>query len=425
MRKNRFLILTYMVSLIIVLTGCSSSENKDNETQTKSVAENVNEVFDQAPEGKEVVTDYSKFVKTQESQDYNFETDYQYYLTSTWGIANIENSYYIEDYGLTKVLDVNSRTYTLLCAKPNCGHDDYTCSAVIPNNSGIAYYNGNLYSICDSEFIESQEKGMKKFSVVKTSLAGDTKDKVADIMKVATKDMNISQDSYTMDVRYIQHRGYMYYVYITGNITGDDEFYMNGSNCIYRISLDGSKEPECILPLEKGCNSAHMYMKAEGSYIYFVMADNMAFGELYRYNTEADVVEKMNIGTIAAETYNIINGKILYKKTYDAKQLYLYNPLINTEELFADMTDMAEGDSWDIRRDRDWIYIYYTDTSAKKAFFTVLDMDGNYIGKIILSDQYEEGDYLALDLFAGGTDWIVCHIFGTEDYLYFNKPDIK
>ncbi len=421
--------LICMAGLTTVLSGCEKSqdgtENQKEETQTKSVVENIEEVFLHAPEGKEIITDYKKFTAPQEDQSYHFDTDYQYYVTSTWGAAKMEDSYYVDENGLIMVLDSGTHAKHLLCAKPDCSHSNYTCSAVIPNDSGIAYYKGNLYSICNSEYIENAEKGIIKYSVVKTSLSGDTKDKEKDILKVAMADMNVSADGYTMGIRYIQHRGYLYYVYVAGNIVNNEEFYMNGSNCIYRIPLEGEGEPECILPLEKGSNSGHMFMTAEGSYIYFVMANEQAFGELYRYNTELDVVEKMNMGEIAAECYTVINGKILYKKTFDAKQLYLYDPMTDKEEMFADMLDMSKGDSWDIHRDNNRIYVYYTDTKAKEAFFIVLNLEGDYVQKMVLSNQFEEGSQLTLSFFAADESNVVCHIFGTEEYLYFEKSVIE
>lgn len=430
MGKKEFLLFACMAGLAAVLSGCGKTEDEtkgqNEETQTKSIAENVDEVFAHAPQGKEIITDYKKFTAPQEDQSYDFDTDYQYYISSLNGDAKTKDCYYIYDDGLIKVLDENTHVEHLLCTKPDCPHSDYqTCSALVPNDSGIAYYKGNLYSIGNAQCLENGEEGMIKYSLIKTSLSGDTKDIEKDILKVATADMNISAGGYTMGVYYIQHRGYMYYVYTAGNIVSGDEFYMNGSNCIYRIALEGEGEPECILPLEKGTNSGHMHETAEGSYIYFVMADDQMFGELYRYNTESDVVEKMNIGEIAAECYTVMNGKILYKKTFDAKQLYLYDPMTDTEELFADMTDMAEGDSWDIRRDSNRIYVYYTNAQTKEAFFILLNLEGDYVQKIMLSDQFEEQAPLILNFFASNEYNVVCHIFGTKENLYFEKSGME
>lgn len=427
MRKKGFLIFVCMAGLMIVLPGCEKTQEikeQNEETQTKSVAENIEEVFAHAPEGKEIITDYKKFKAPQEDQSYHFDTDYQYYVSSTWGSVKIEDCYYIYDNGLIKVLDENTHAEHLLCTKPDCPHTDYqSCSALIPNDSGIAYYKGNLYSIGNSQCLENGEEGIIKYSLIKTSSSGSTKDKEKDILKVAMADMNISGNGYTMGVNYMQHRGYMYYTYVAGNVVSDKEFYMNGSNCLYRVPLEGEGEPECILPLEKGTNSWVMSTTAEGSYIYFVMTDSQMFGELYRYNTESDVVEKMNIGRIAAECYTVINGKILYKKTFDAKQLYLYDPMTDTEELLADMTDMAEGDSWNIRHDSNRIYVYYTNAQQKEAFYIVLNLEGDYVQKILLSDKFEEEEHLMVDFFASNESSVVCHIFGAEEYLYFEKQE--
>lgn len=136
--------LICMAGLTTVLSGCEKSqdgtENQKEETQTKSVVENIEEVFLHAPEGKEIITDYKKFTAPQEDQSYHFDTDYQYYVTSTWGAAKMEDSYYVDENGLIMVLDSGTHAKHLLCAKPDCSHSNYTCSAVIPNDSGIAYY---------------------------------------------------------------------------------------------------------------------------------------------------------------------------------------------------------------------------------------------------------------------------------------------
>lgn len=416
------LCITGMIGISFYACG-EKSKTVEREQQEKSIAEISSGSSTEVPEGKEVITDFTKFTAPRESQEYNSETDYQYYLVKTFGCAATDKSYYIQENGKTMLFDRETHHYELLCSKPECQHDDFTCGAIIPSDVGIEYYNGNLYTICDAAYVEQEEENIKKFDVVKTSLDGMSKDKVKEIAKIAKTNLNITSEGYTFGVRYIQHRGYLYYIYAAGNGISGAQFYNNGSNCIYRVSLEGTEEPECILPLEDGCISAHLYMTAEGSYVYFVMADSDAFGELYRYNTESDVVEKMGIGKIAAETYTVLHGKILYKKQYDAKQLYLYDPMTGTEELFCDMTDMAEGDSWDIHRDEQYIYVYYTSQDTKEAFFVFLDMDGNYAGKAVVSNQYEEGAYLGQFL-GGDTDYLLYRPSDTGELMYIDKAQI-
>lgn len=50
--------------------------------------------------------------------------------------------------------------------------------------------------------------------------------------------------------------------------------------------------------------------------------------------------------------------------------------MTNTKEMLVDMT---EGDSWDIHRDNNRVFVYYTETKAKEAFFIALNMEGDYV----------------------------------------------
>ena len=153
-----------MMGLATILSGCKKSQDKTKEqteeTQTKSVAENIEEVFAHAPEGKEIITDYKKFKVSQEDQCYHFDTDYQYYVSSTRSFVKTENCYYIYDNGLIKALDENMHVEYLLCTSLDYSHHDYqSCSTLIPNDWGVVYYKGNLYSIGNSQCLENGEEG--------------------------------------------------------------------------------------------------------------------------------------------------------------------------------------------------------------------------------------------------------------------------
>lgn len=202
----------------------------------------------------------------------------------------------------------------------------------------------------------------------------------------------------------------------------EGSYHNNGSNCLYRVPLESSAEEECILPLDFETSISAMYMTAEGSCIYFVMTDENAFGKLYRYNTESDVVEEMGIGEIAAETYIVLNGKVIYKKNYDDKVLYSYNPLDNTEEIFSDMTGLDDGDSWDIRHDTNYVYVYYTNADKKEAYYLFLDYEGNYIGKAVVSQEYKEDCYTGD--FMGGDEYLIYRPSGAKKFMYLKKDDI-
>lgn len=410
----------YMAGILCAgCTGSSGGKADSVQETTKSVVESLEEAGE-VPQGKRILTDVTEFKAPRQEQSYQFETDYQFYMTPTFGSAKTEQGYCFSDSAFLYLFDPETGIYDYLCGKPECTHQDNTCNAYAPNFLEVEYYNGYLYMACESILVEPEDENVTKYDVIKVALDGSTKDKVAEVAKVIkNKDTDELKAPY---ITYIQHRGYLYYIYNIG--TGNDEssFYNNGSNCLYRVPLEGSREEECILPLDYKTNISIMHMTAEGSYVYFVMSDTNGFGKLYRYNTESDVVEEMGIGEIAAETYTVLNGRIIYKKKYDDKILYSYHPMDGTETVFSDMTGLDDGDSWDVMRDNSYVYVYYTNKDSGEAYFLFLDSEGNYVGKAVVSQEYEEGSYAGDVL--GGDEYMMYRPIKTGKFMYLKKADI-
>ena len=68
-----------MMGLATILSGCKKSQDKTKEqteeTQTKSVAENIEEVFAHAPEGKEIIT-YEELIDEMIADAWYMVTEY-------------------------------------------------------------------------------------------------------------------------------------------------------------------------------------------------------------------------------------------------------------------------------------------------------------------------------------------------------------
>lgn len=407
----------------IFLIACSRNkkpaENKSESKETLQSVADASKQQNKIPKGKEIVTDYTKFVQPQEDQEYNFETDFQFYMTPTFGSTKIKNGYTFSDGSFIYLFDPETGIYDYMCGKPDCKHEISDCNAYVPNFFEVEYYKGNFYTAFESRFLEAGDEDVTKYSIIKASQDCTTKDKVREIAKVLKENTNEGEAPY---ITYIQHRGYFYYAYSIGEGTEEENYHNNGSNCLYRVSLESSEKEECILPLSFGTSIPIMNMTAEGSYIYFVMSDEGGFGKLYRYNTESDMVEQMDIGEIASETYTILNGKIIYKKNYNDKILYSYHPMNNTEEVFCDMTDLDSGDSWNIGHDTNYVYVYYTNVDTKEAYVLFLDYKGNYIGKAVVNQDYKKGSYVGD--FMGGDEYLMYRPSNTKKFMYLKKEDI-
>ena len=101
----------------------------------------------------------------------------------------------------------------------------------------------------------------------------------------------ISTNNSGNSIFWIIHRGYIYYTYsASASIGSEDTYYLNNSNYIFRMSLEGKEEPECIMKLPY---ISHCSLKGIGSYVYITTWDmNYLSRNLYRYNTETGKLER-------------------------------------------------------------------------------------------------------------------------------------
>lgn len=425
MRKNiRKVVLSGILGIFCIsLTACSNNKTetglKEIETTVstgnkyESVAESDEKTVE-LPEGKKVITDCSEFVAPTESQEYNFDTDYQFYMQQSLCGVKTRNGYVINQERM-HLFDTEQKTYTYMCLRPQCLHISTKCDAYAPTWNGCGYQNGSIYTVfCDNS------NDYAEFDIVKVSEDDQTKETVQTVVKVE-KESEETLENCGMD--YIFHRGYIYYIYSIGVGPDESEFYNNYSNCLYRMPLDGSGEPEFIMAMDTGFYLGLENMMAYGSYVYFCMCDLNGYGEIYRYNTESDQIEKMDIGVIAEETYTVLDGCIVYKKNYYETILYKYNPMDGTESVFADITEVALGDSWNVNRDNNYVFVYHTNDDTKEAYFIYLHHDGTYAGKMVVNTSYSEhiwyGDVI------GGDEYFIYKLTETGEIMYAEKAQLE
>lgn len=416
-RKKIILIMAMCMTVITACSKNSTSEQGEQKETLKSVASG--DVTEEIPVGKDIVTDYTQFQVAKEEQSYIYETDQQFYMKGWLNGAKVENGYIFDD-GRLHIFDEESHTYSVACAKPECRHEGETCPAMCGSTNGMEYYNSELYYLAPYFQYQQSEESIVQYFLRKKSLKDGNDDKLAEFTKIMVSGGDETMTDY---IHYFQHRGYLYYAYVIGSGQKEENFHNNGSNCIYRIPIDGKGEPECIFVMDVGYCIDYIELMGQGSYVYFCTTDSSGFGEVYRYNTESDVVEKMNIGTIAEETFTVVDGTIVYKKKYDDKILYRYDPMTNEEKVFADMTEWGSGDSWDVSSDNTYVSVYYTNGDTGEAYEIYMDHQGDYVGRIILSTEYKEGEFWGYNLLGGDEYQIMQSMDGVLKYA--KKADME
>ena len=181
---------------------------------------------------------------------YHFETDSQPYMfADLWGYSFAEgpDGYYYFSGGKMRFIDNKSMKDGLLCAKPNCTHEDETCNALIGiPTENLHYYDGYLYAIV----LQYDPRQMRSFfELQRISLDGGSRKKIADITWNEEKCEGTP-------VFHVVHRGKCYCV-IQQN-SGE-----NGSDILLEIDLKTGKIKE--LAQMKGIQS----LKAMGNHLYW------------------------------------------------------------------------------------------------------------------------------------------------------------
>ena len=197
------------------------------------------------------------------------------------------------------------------------------------------------------------------FSLYRISTDGSQREKLCELSRMLHM-VNGGEDG-NMGITAVLHRGYLYYAYLLQ--TGDDR-YQNGSNVLWRIPIDGSGEKECIMPFPVHAEIASMRMLSAGSYVYFMPADQMAEGELYRFQTETKQVEKLPLPKLYVKDFVLMDQQVLYKENTEKAILKVYDPKTGTDRIWADMTDEQRKEAWAIAYDQGYAYVFHFDEES-------------------------------------------------------------
>jgi len=336
---KRFICMGLMCTCITLFLGCSDDGGSEEDTTKKieSIADNgISNV--EKPVGVKVVSDVSAFKKVSEDQSFNIEIDDSQTVRGEYGIAQGRETYYfIENYYLY-FYEKATGEHRIACNKPDCTHNDVTvkCNALLDTNdyNAITYYEGDIYYV---------EKKGNEFALYKKSVEEGTTQKILDIMNVQEK---ANSDAH-MQIHWIIHRGYIYYIGHFGSGMTEDSYYLNDSNCLMRWGLDGKSEPEVLmaLPAEAMLDNPHLTnMQASGSYIYFGSPYydeecSSLISSIYRYNIEAGQIEKLDVGKIDPYSYIVSGNYVYYKKVDCADKLFVYVADSNVSREFVSMDD--------------------------------------------------------------------------------------
>lgn len=183
------------------------------------------------------------------------------------------------------------------------------------------------------------ELSRENLELYRMSLDGSERTKVCTVATALVRD-DMIDNIYSVRCAAV-HRGYLYYIYTYGIGYGtnpsEDNYYANNSNTLYRISLDGKGERECICTIEYGGHASAMKPKFQGSYMYFIKPDitrdGTGYGNLYRLNTESMKLELMDIGEISCF---IVNGDEIIYITSEKGKYYSYNTKTWEKKVFFD-----------------------------------------------------------------------------------------
>lgn len=387
MRKKFF--LCGIMAAVLMVSGCSKGvESDDKEQTTGSVASNDYSVKEDIPTPYEVVTDMQDCTVATQAQEYNMETDYQYYYniadTSRFDIMETENTIFFYEYFLdtacVKMMDKETKGIQVFCNKPECSHDTDTCNANFDNALGMFYYNGCLFIMRQEYFPYDETQDELQLNLYKVSIETQEREKIRNIATILTEN---SLESYSLS--YIQHRGYLYYIYDVGTGGNSEIFYNNGSNSLYRIDLNSTKEKECIANMDRtdGLIVPFLHLQAAGSYVYYILPDETGMGEAYRFNTETLKNEALNLGKIATENFVIWNGDIYYKKDWEDTQIYRWNARTGEDVLYIDTVVSGYETSTNFYVGPDYMYVTCKENQWDEQHESaVFNKDGEMVEKI-------------------------------------------
>lgn len=212
------------------------------------------------------------------SDEFFFESDSQVYMyADLWGYSFAEGPqgyYYIFENKL-HIIDKTTFLDTVLCAKPNCTHEDETCNAMVGTPiENLHYSDGALYTLGEvSNFGEPAHWFLQRIS-----LDGSSRKRIADITWDTSKCEGLP-------VFFVVHRGKFYYIV-------QQDAGIDGCDLLMELDMETGKTKEIAeMP-------GMQYLKAVGENLYWRShGENVS---IYQYNVTSKEITAWE------------NGRLLY-----------------------------------------------------------------------------------------------------------------
>ena len=162
----------------------------------------------------------------------------------------------------------------------------------------------------------------------------------------------IEYDNSGNSIFWIIHKGYIYYTYsASASISSEDTYYLNNSNYLFRMSLEGDKKPECIM---KFPYTSYCYLKEIGSYVYITTWDKNSVGRnLYRYNLETENLEWLESLGNNIKDCTEKDGLIYYMQTNEENSEFKLMSYSTDIRQINEITSI-NGMAWSIFHDNDF-----------------------------------------------------------------------
>lgn len=225
----------------------------------------------------------------QNSQEYIFDQDYQYYINSAslYPIVRSESGYYFFKNNLLVYFDFQKKAAMVVCDQANCAHDSDKCSAYFNSSevmpSILCYYNDSLIM----DFVE-RKNGVSTHYAYQVSLDGKTR----------KKKCKLFQTTGSASYRFCVHRGY---VYLTQQLATEEPG--KTVDKIYRIPLEGKgDEREELFSYEGYYETNLTNFTIYANHMYFILStylDAQGNGytvEIFDYDLSKKTYEKIDLG---------------------------------------------------------------------------------------------------------------------------------
>lgn len=243
------------------------------------------------------------------SEEYLPESDDQPNIIYRRNFAEGNGGYYFYDpMQYVYYYDLQSKKTHILCNKPECTHEDETCSAYT-GGATLRYADGDLYYI--AEETSTGETPTGDFYLWRKSGDGSKTEKLFLVLHMEEAEVEFASTLFCI------HRGYVYYF-----LQGMDEKY---SSVLYRRKLEKNAREEIIETLESQ-SQQYDEVYGIGTTLYYVVYDydkNNSYSELRSYDIlsgeKKTELKRMGI----TEAYYLYGNEMYYTDGQDVCRMDL------------------------------------------------------------------------------------------------------